>query len=130
MAKAPGRGKYMAKVTSKSQVTAPRSAPHRPDELGVSKSRESRIHSFDQATERDGKRRVGALVDTNLLVCTPSRPLRPADCISSWCWVGQAIRLPELALRAKRGRGELRSAAGRRNDRPPHLERQKSAPPG
>ena len=46
----------MAKVTSKSRVTAPRSAPHRPDELGVSKSRESRIHSFDQATERDGKR--------------------------------------------------------------------------
>jgi hypothetical protein len=29
-------------------------------------------------------------------------------------WVGQANRLPEFAFRAKRERGELRSAAGRR----------------
>jgi hypothetical protein len=36
--------------------------------------------------------------------------------------VGQAIRLPEFAFRAKRGRGELRSAAGRRIACPTNTE--------
>jgi hypothetical protein len=84
----------MAKVTSKSQVTAPRSAPHRPDELGVSKSRESRIHSFDQATERDGKRRIGALVDTNLLVCMPSRPRVPLTVFQAGAGWGRRFACP------------------------------------
>jgi hypothetical protein len=44
----------------------------------------------------------------------PRDGAQASGCQNTHCKVGQAIRLPEFALRAQRGRGELRSAAGRR----------------